>query len=30
MLNNLPAEQQSRIGTVAMLGAGHDAKLLAW
>ncbi len=27
MLNNLPAEQQSRIGTVAMLGAGHDATL---
>jgi type IV secretory pathway VirJ component len=27
MVTNLPPEQQSRIGTVAMLGAGHDATL---
>ncbi|HJT12857.1 MAG TPA: AcvB/VirJ family lysyl-phosphatidylglycerol hydrolase [Dongiaceae bacterium] len=27
MINNLPADQQSRINTVAMLGAGHDARL---
>jgi type IV secretory pathway VirJ component len=27
MINNLSADQQSRIGTVAMLGAGHDATL---
>jgi type IV secretory pathway VirJ component len=27
MVNNLPADQQSHIGTVAMLGAGHDATL---
>jgi len=27
MVNNLPTDQQSRIGTIAMLGAGHDATL---
>ena len=27
MVNNLPADQQSRIGTVAMLAVGHDATL---
>jgi type IV secretory pathway VirJ component len=27
MVNHLPPDQQSRIGTVAMLGAGHDATL---
>jgi type IV secretory pathway VirJ component len=27
MVNNLPSDQQSRIGTVAMLGAGHEATL---
>ena len=27
MVNNLPADQQGRIGTVAMLAVGHDATL---
>jgi type IV secretory pathway VirJ component len=28
MMNDLPADQQSRIGTVAMLAAGHDANFV--